>query len=114
MKGIPNRSHSSSTASEPLSPALNRFCTEAICVTASSALELRDAHVADPDVLDLPLLSQLDERSDRLLDRNRRVDGVQLIQAAHARCAGAAGCPRRPSAGARAGRCATRGSGPAV
>ena len=79
MKGIPNCSHSASTASEPLSPALNRFCTEAICVTAS-ALELRDAHVADPDVLDLPLLSQLDEPSDRLLDRNRGVDRVQLIQ----------------------------------
>jgi hypothetical protein len=36
--------------------------------------------VRQADVSDLSFLAELDQRSDGLLERNRRVDGVQLVQ----------------------------------
>jgi hypothetical protein len=44
------------------------------------AVELLDADVRNAEVADLALVAQLDQRPERLLERDVRVDGVQLQQ----------------------------------
>ena len=75
---VPSRSHAASTGSASRSARLSRFWTAATGTTAARARELSGVDVRDGREADLSLGTQLGKRSERVLERDGRVDDVEV------------------------------------
>ena len=80
MNAMPSSVHASSTSSEMSSPRLNWFWTETIVRHRLGLAQLLEREVRDADHPDLPLVAELLERADRLLERHLGIVAVQLVQ----------------------------------
>ena len=76
---MPEVSPATSTGSADRSTGLYLLCTEASGRIRPDPFERMPADVADADVPDVALGAQLRERASGVLDRDDRVEGVELV-----------------------------------